>query len=106
MTMIYCRECGKRYSNRARACPKCGYTAFNADKSVAIYLVLVWLFGVLGVHKFYAGKTNQGIAMLLMGTIGWLLIVPGVAVCIWALVDLIIGVCNIKHPEKIFANKK
>lgn len=106
MVMIYCRECGARHSDRAKACPKCGYVAFDAGKSVAIYLVLVWLFGVLGVHKFYAGKNGQGIAMLLMGTIGWLLIVPGIVVCIWALVDLIVGVINIKHPEKIFINKK
>jgi hypothetical protein len=40
--------------------------------------------------------------MLLMGTIGWLLIIPGVAVCIWALVDLIIGIVNINEPKKIF----
>ena len=106
MVMIYCRECGARHSDRAKACPKCGYVAFDAGKSVAIYLVLVWFFGVLGIHKFYAGKNGQGIAMLLMGTIGWLLIVPGIVVCIWALVDLIVGIVNIKHPEKIFISKK
>ena len=106
MAMIYCRECGARHSDRATSCPKCGYVEFDASKSMAIYLVLLWFFGIFGVHKFYAGKTNQGIAMLLMGTIGWLLIVPGFAVCIWVLVDLIVGVCNIKHPEKIFAANK
>lgn len=106
MAMIYCRECGARHSDRARACPKCGYVEFDASKSMGIYLLLVWFFGIFGVHKFYAGKTNQGIAMLLMGTIGWLLILPGFAACIWVLVDLITGVCNIKHPEKIFVNKK
>ena len=106
MAMIYCRECGSQHSDRAKKCPKCGYVEFDADKSMIIYLALVWFLGILGVHKFYAGKNGQGIAMLLMGTIGWLLIVPGIAACVWALVDLIVGVCNIKHPEKIFANKK
>ena len=106
MAMIYCRECGARHSDRAKACPKCGYVEFDAEKSVASYLVLVWLLGIFGAHKFYAGKTNQGIVMLLMGTIGWLLIVPGFAVCIWALVDFIIALCNINKPEKIFVNKK
>ena len=106
MAMIYCRECGARHSDRAKACPKCGYVAFDADKSMVSYLVLVWFLGVFGVHKFYAGKNGQGLAMLLMGTIGWLLIVPGFAVCIWALVDFIIGIINLKHPDKIFVNKK
>jgi TM2 domain-containing membrane protein YozV len=102
MTMIYCRECGQKHSDRAKACPKCGYVEFDISKSVWVYLILGWFLGIFGVHKFYAGKTNQGIAMLIMGTIGWLLILPGIAVCIWALVDFIIGICNIKHPENIF----
>lgn len=106
MAMIYCRECGARHSDRAKSCPKCGYVAFDASKSVGLYLVLAWFLGIFGVHKFYAGKTNQGIAMLLMGTIGWLLLLPGIATCIWVLVDFIVGVCNIKYPEKIFANDK
>lgn len=100
--MIYCRECGQKHSDRAKACPKCGYVEFDISKSVWVYLILGWFLGIFGVHKFYAGKTNQGIAMLIMGTIGWLLILPGIAVCIWALVDFIIGICNIKHPENIF----
>jgi TM2 domain-containing membrane protein YozV len=101
MAMIYCRECGKKYSDRAVACPKCGYRTFDADKNIWIYLLLTWFLGIFGVHKFYAGKKNQGVAMLIMGTAGWLLIVPGIAVCIWALIDLIIGICNVNTPEKI-----
>ena len=27
MAMIYCRECGHKHSDKAKACPKCGYTA-------------------------------------------------------------------------------
>ena len=103
--MIYCRECGARHSDRAKACPKCGYVEFDISKSVWVYLILGWFLGIFGVHKFYAGKTNQGVAMLIMGTVGWLLILPGIAVGIWALVDFIIGICNIKHPENIFAKK-
>ncbi len=105
MTMIYCRECGARHSDKAKACPKCGYRTFDASKSIVVYLILAWFLGIFGIHKFYVGKTNQGIVMAIMGTIGWLLIIPGIAVCVWALVDFIVGICNINTPEKIL-NKK
>ena len=102
MAMIYCRECGAKHSDRAKACPKCGYQANNIDKSMVVYVLLAFLLGTWGVHKFYAGRSGEGIAMLLMGTIGWLLIIPGIIVCIWALVDLIVGIVNINDPKKIF----
>lgn len=114
--MIYCRECGYKHSDKAKACPKCGYAAESTlthkankltnDKSMVVYLLLAWFLGIFGVHKFYTGRNGQGIAMLLMGTIGWLLILPGIAVCVWALVDFIIGICNIGTPEKILVRKK
>lgn len=116
MAMIYCRECGHRHSDKAKKCPKCGYTTeatlaaklnkLTNGKSMLIYLLLAWFLGIFGAHKFYVGKNGQGIAMLLMGTIGWLLILPGFAVCIWALVDFIIGLCNLGTPEKILVYKK
>ena len=129
MAMIYCRECGKRYSDRARACPKCGYRSFDAERSVAIYLVLLWLFGLFGAHRFYAGKSGSGLAILMMVIIGilFILFTPlimhiasdesvlsfiglGMAVffaaCVWVFVDFIFALCNIKHPDRIFAPRK
>ena len=106
MAMIYCRDCGHKYSDRAKACPKCGYRERIEDKTMSTYILLNWFLGIFGAHKFYAGKTGQGIAMLLMGTVGWLLIFPGFAVIIWSLVDLVIGICNVNTPEKIFNTKK
>lgn len=105
MAMIYCRECGAKHSDRATACPKCGYTdyAVAGGKSAVVYVLLAFFLGMWGAHKFYAGKKGAGIAMLLMGTIGWLLIIPGIAVCIWAFVDFIIGLCNLNTPAKLFA---
>lgn len=108
MTMIYCRECGKKYSDHAKACPNCGYQEkqdINLDKNIVVYLVLTWFLGFIGVHKFYSGKPGQGVAMLIMGTIGWLLIIPGLVSVFWALIDFIVGVCNINTPQKIFTNK-
>ena len=102
MAMIYCRECGARHSDRAKACPKCGYQSFNMEKSMVVYILLVFFLGTLGVHKFYAGRSGEGIAMLLMGTIGWLLIIPGIIVCFWALIDFIVGIINLNEPKKIF----
>lgn len=106
MAMIYCRECGAKHSDKATQCPKCGYSCnpVNWPKSALVYTLLAFFLGWLGVHKFYAGKTGQGIAMLLMGTVGWILLaIPVIIVGIWAFVDFIIGLCNLNTPEKLFA---
>lgn len=101
MTMIYCRECGARYSDKAKACPKCGYTQYNFAKSIVIYLLLNWFLGVFGAHRFYAGKIGSGIAMFLLTCT-----IVGIWItAIWALIDFIIAVCNINTPENIFAEK-
>lgn len=54
-------------------------TAEGDGKSQVIALVLVFLVGVLGIHRFYLGYTGIGIAQLLtFGGCG-----------IWALIDLV-----------------
>jgi TM2 domain-containing membrane protein YozV len=60
------------------------------DKNKWIAALLAFFFGILGVHKFYLGKTNAGIIMLLCGTIGWFLIIPGLAVAFISFIELII----------------
>ena len=69
---------------------------------MVVYVLLAFFLGLWGAHKFYAGRNGEGVAMLLMGTIGWALIIPGIVVAFWALIDLIIGIININNPEKTF----
>lgn len=102
MALIYCRECGKKYSSRAKKCPRCGYTPYDLSKSIWVYLLLCWLFGVFGAHRFYAGKKDSGVVMLVLSITGIGMVVTG----IWVLIDLIIGICNISTPQEIFENKK
>ena len=58
------------------------------DKVVAA--LLAFFLGVWGIHKFYLGRTGAGIVMLICGTIGWLLVLPGLFVCITAFIEFII----------------
>jgi len=58
------------------------------DKLVAGLLAI--FLGGIGIHKFYLGYTNPGIWMLIMGTVGWLLILPPFIVAIIALIEGII----------------
>ena len=55
-------------------------TSETSDKSFFLLLVLCFLLGVFGAHRFYCGKVRSGIFMII--TIGGL--------GIWALADFII----------------
>lgn len=101
MTMIYCRECGAKYSDKAKACPKCGYVEYDITKSTVVYLLLLWFLGLVGAHRFYAGKTGTGIVMLILTCT----LVGTLITTIWWLIDLIYAVCNLGKPENIFAKR-
>lgn len=53
---------------------------------IAAALLAVFL-GHWGVHKFYLGKTNAAVIMLLAGTIGWILVIP-------AIINWVIAICE------------
>ena len=91
------------------------------QKSAVAYALLALFLGVLGIHKFYAGRPVQGLLMLgwiplyiigiicaanyawnaagLFYTVGTIWIV---GVSIWAFVDMIIGFCHAGNPQKLF----
>ena len=60
------------------------------DKNKVVAALLAFFLGGLGIHKFYLGKTTAGIIMLVCGTIGWLLILPGLAIAVIAFIEFII----------------
>ena len=60
------------------------------DKNRYVAAVLAFLFGCLGLHKFYLGKTTAGIIMLIAGTAGWLLVIPGMVCAFIAFIETII----------------
>jgi TM2 domain-containing membrane protein YozV len=87
---------------------------FEAEKkSPGIALVLCWVLGMFGAHRFYAGKTGSAVAMLLIT----ILSIPLTAVfglgllglfatAIWEFVDLFsvttwVKTSNVALMEKI-----
>lgn len=80
--------------------------AGHKDKLVAA--LLAFFLGGFGVHKFYLGKTGAGITMLLCGTIGWLLILPGLIICLIAFIEFIIYLVKdeqVFQDEYVYGNK-
>jgi|SRR5690625_857747 len=77
---------------------------------------LLWFFlGSLGIHRFYLGETNTGIAIIVLNVLGWLtfLFVIGfffwAAIGIWLVVDLFLipGLIQKNHDqleEKVIAS--
>lgn len=82
----YCFSCGAAIDSRAEICPKCGVPQPDVPRNKSVNtkwlatLLLCWILGVFGVHRFYLGRVGTGILMLI--TIGGL--------GIWYLIDLIL----------------
>jgi len=52
----------------------------QSTRSRTVAAVLCWFLGIIGVHRFYTGKTGSGIAMIFtLGGLG-----------IWTLIDFIV----------------
>ena len=104
----YCANCGNKIENNAKFCPKCGkqtveetnnlqnnqpqnYTTTTTNtnsKSRIAAGILGIILGSLGIHNFYLGYTNKGIAQLLLTLIGGLLCgIGAMASAIWGLIE-------------------
>jgi TM2 domain-containing membrane protein YozV/RNA polymerase subunit RPABC4/transcription elongation factor Spt4 len=67
---IFCYGCGSQIHAAAPACPKCGapHRAAMADrpgKEKTTAIVLAFLLGGIGAHKFYLGQIGLGILYLI-----------------------------------------
>lgn len=83
--------------------------SLSGDKNKIVAALLAFFLGMLGIHKFYLGKTNAGIIMLLCGTIGWILFaIPPLVVGIIAFIEFIIYLVKSDqqfHQDYVVGNK-
>lgn len=61
-----------------------------SERKILPAFLLAWFVGVLGIHRFYAGKTGSGVAMLLLT----ITLIGMIITSIWVLVDLIVLACG------------
>lgn len=75
-------------------------------RSLAIYIILLLLFGTIGLHDFYAGRIAGGIFQIIVGSIlilltaitlgiGLILLIP------WSLLCFILGLCHLKDVDGV-----
>jgi TM2 domain-containing membrane protein YozV len=64
--------------------------SFDREKNKWVAVILCFLLGWLGIHKFYLNKTSAGIAMLVLATLGWILIIPPFVIAFISFIELII----------------
>lgn len=66
--MAYCRTCGAEIRDDAEICPNCGVRQKpvppRVEKSKTTAGLLAIFLGGFGIHKFYMGKSLQGILYL------------------------------------------
>lgn len=72
---MYCKKCGNEVPENAVFCPRCGTNLFSdapnnnvnfqneeySEKGRLAAFLLCFFFGLIGVHRFYAGKIGTGI---------------------------------------------
>jgi len=59
----------------------------SRQRTSGLGIVLALLLGGLGAHKFYLKDNAAGIVYALCGTVGWIIVVPGIIIVILCIVD-------------------
>lgn len=91
---MFCSNCGKEIADEAIVCIHCGCATANhqkntkTNKSMLCAVVLWLLLGGIGAHRFYLGHNISGLFMLLCLLFCWL-IIPGIILGIWWLIDIV-----------------
>ena len=75
--------------NEATASAPNGTPSENTRKARWVFILLVVLFGGLGIHSFYAGYYKKGAIQLGVTLVGGALTggVAGIAMCLWAVYE-------------------
>jgi len=93
---MYCSNCGKEIDDKAVICVHCGVATHNMKqaqgvdmtlKSKIVAGLLAIFVGTLGIHNFYLGYKDKGIAQLLLTVVGWIVIVGPIIAWIWSLTE-------------------
>ena len=90
----FCSECGKPILRNAEICPHCGCRQIENDapKNRNTAAIFALILGGFGAHKFYLGKTFQGVLYLLFC---WTFI-PGVLALIEGILYLLMSDAEFK----------
>lgn len=92
----FCSSCGEVIKKEAEVCPECGVRqqSSSSGKERTTAAIFALLLGGLGAHKFYLGKTLQGVLYLVFF---WTFI-P-------AIVGFIEGIIYLTKSDQEFQNK-
>lgn len=82
--MMNCPQCSATISAHAASCPRCGHPINPAGKNPGVAAVLSLV--IPGAGQMYKGQVGNGVAWLIVVTLGYVLfVVPGLVlhlVCI------------------------